>query len=211
MIKGAVDGIASSNHTHSPLDITPQGKSSGLDADKVDGYDVDDALDTGVLWTADKIKDELSNKMNISTYDTDNDGVVEKADFASTSGNADTLDGMHASDLLDKNTYDTNNDGKIDFDALSNDGLIKINSDYTLTENDFCVLVDASTSEITITLPKSALIGKQFVIKKIDNSSNAVNIVIDSNTYIDGSLSCTLNNQYDFIRVIYDGNNYYKI
>ena len=50
--------------------------------------------------------------------------------------------------------------------------------DYTITENDTHINVNASSGAITITLPVTSTMSgqKQFYIKKIDSSANAVTI-----------------------------------
>jgi len=53
------------------------GSGSGLDADLLDGKEGNEYLDK-------------------ATYDNDNDGKVENADYADSAGNADTVDGFHA-------------------------------------------------------------------------------------------------------------------
>jgi trimeric autotransporter adhesin len=90
--------------------------------------------------------------------------------------------------------------------------IINQSADYTLTENDHTVVVNASASEVTITLPPAAgLEGRVYIIKKIDSTSN--NVVIDGNgaELIDGLTTQELNLPYESLKVQCDGTNWYII
>uniref|UniRef100_A0A7V3ZTT4 Uncharacterized protein n=1 Tax=candidate division WOR-3 bacterium TaxID=2052148 RepID=A0A7V3ZTT4_UNCW3 len=83
-----------------------------------------------------------------------------------------------------------------------------VNMDYTATDSDYMILVDASGGVRTITLPVVA--GRVYVVKKIDSSVNAVYVIPASGT-IDGASSHTLLSQWKCISVICDGTDYYII
>ena len=64
-------------------------------------------------------------------------------------------------------------------------------SDFVVTTSSKVVLVDASSNNVTITLPSAASIGKVVYIKRIDSSSNIVVVdvsvvgeTIDTSSYI---------------------------
>jgi len=82
-------------------------------------------------------------------------------------------------------------------------------SDYTASSGD-CVLVDASSGAITITLPSpssNAIVN----VKKIDSSTNAVTVEPNGSETIDGSNSKTIDTQYESYTFISDGTNWYII
>lgn len=90
-----------------------------------------------------------------------------------------------------------------------------VGSTYDIREiNVFFYPVDATTGTITIYLPSTIdYTNKQFCIKKIDSSANAVTIACrDSNDRIDGLTSISLPNQYEYVTVISDGSyNWWEI
>lgn len=66
--------------------------------------------------------------------------------------------------------------------------------------------VDATSGSITVTLPlASTMLGKQYMIKKMDASANTVVVVRTGSDTIDGATSVTLTNQYNSLTVISDG------
>lgn len=87
-------------------------------------------------------------------------------------------------------------------------GIKNINSDSHIYTNDRIILVDASSSDINLTIETKKY--NNYIIKKIDSSSNQVNI-IPSTGLIEGESSITLLSQYSFIEVICDGQNWYII
>lgn len=82
-----------------------------------------------------------------------------------------------------------------------------ITSNYTAGDNDFAILVDASASGVTVTLP--VVQGRVYSVKKIAGL-NDVTVVPSSGT-IDGSASITLSSVNSSILAICDGTNYYII
>jgi len=87
-----------------------------------------------------------------------------------------------------------------------------VNSDITLGIDHHIVLVDASSGNKTITLPDaSTCSGRQYIIKKIDSSSNSVVITPQSGQTIDGQASISINMQYAIVRVVSNGSNWFII
>ena len=83
------------------------------------------------------------------------------------------------------------------------------NTNYTASNGD-CVLADASSGAITITLPSpssNAIVN----VKKIDSSTNAVTVEPNGSETIDGSSSKTIDTQYESYTFISDGTNWYII
>ena len=61
-------------------------------------------------------------------------------------------------------------------------------SDYTATASDHTILVDCSSSNVTITLPTAVgIAGRMYIIKRVDGSANAANISTNGSETIDGS------------------------
>jgi len=83
---------------------------------------------------------------------------------------------------------------------------------YTITTSDTVILGNANGGAITITLPlASGVSGYRFYIKKIDSSSNAVNIARTSSDTIDGATSVSITSQYTTIGVVSNGSLWYII
>lgn len=62
--------------------------------------------------------------------------------------------------------------------------------DYTLTTDDYTVLVNCSGGNVTITLPTAVgCAGRLYVIKRVDSSVNSVNIDAHGSEQIEGSTS----------------------
>jgi len=84
--------------------------------------------------------------------------------------------------------------------------------DYTATDDDEVIICDASSKAITITMPVAAVsIGKDFFVKKIDSSDNAVNIEADGTETIDGADAIIMLTQYECIHVVCDGTTWHII
>ena len=85
---------------------------------------------------------------------------------------------------------------------------VKVNYNSLITDD--VILVDATTGQVTVTLPPPASvfpINTPFEIKKIDASANAVIVASASN--IDGVPSYAISAQYDSITVFSDGTTYW--
>jgi len=86
--------------------------------------------------------------------------------------------------------------------------VISKNTNYTASDGD-CVLVDASSGNITITLPEPSK-DIQVNVKKIDSSANVVTVVPNGGS-IDGESSKEISTQYESYFFISDGTNWYII
>lgn len=96
--------------------------------------------------------------------------------------------------------------GSVAFPITSTD------SDLTLTDAHYTVLVNASGGNRTITLPSATGInGRIYVVKKIDSSINSVVIQAQTGQTIDGRSSFTLSSQYATVIVQAYGGNWYVI
>lgn len=81
---------------------------------------------------------------------------------------------------------------------------------YTVSSTDTVVFADATSVNVTITLPAaSGLAGYRFYIKRIDGSAHTVTVARSGSDTIDGAASFTLDMQYTAIAVISNGTNWY--
>ena len=88
----------------------------------------------------------------------------------------------------------------------------EVSDDYTITTDDYTILVDASGGSVTLTLPPAAdaydIItesGNQFYIKKKDTSNFKVIIDADGSETIDEALTAEIETPYEAIVVQSDG------
>lgn len=85
-------------------------------------------------------------------------------------------------------------------------------SNYTITGTDVIIFADASSGNVTITLPTaSSFTGYNFYVKRIDSSSNTCTVARSGSDTIDGATSFTLDTQYFAIRAVSNGSNWYII
>jgi hypothetical protein len=121
------------------------------------------------------------------------------------------------------------NDGKVGIGTVSPLATCHVNSDIfingalatkittitantTLNNTYHIILANASSGAITITLPSAPnCTGRQYIIKKIDSSTNAVIIMPQSGQTIDGQSSINLTTQNDLRRIVSSGTNWYII
>ena len=83
----------------------------------------------------------------------------------------------------------------------------RIYANYTATIDDYMLVVDASAGDVMITLPLADdCYRREYVIKKIDNTSNLVHIY--SSSMIDGAEDYYLYSQFNSIKVKSDGINW---
>ena len=74
------------------------------------------------------------------------------------------------------------------------------------------VLADASASAVTLVLiPAAQFFDREMRIKKIDTSANKVLLATSGAEKIDGTATVTIAAQYDVMRLISDGMNWYKM
>lgn len=76
-------------------------------------------------------------------------------------------------------------------------------ANYTLSNTDYAIRVNAGAAAVSILLPTLPPNGKECVIKKIDNSTNVVTVVGNGRT-IDGNTQISLVAQYASVSVFYD-------
>lgn len=81
-------------------------------------------------------------------------------------------------------------------------------ANYTLTTTDDVIKADATSGAITMTLPTAVGVKKAYRIKKIDSTSNAVNIATTSSQTIDGSSSIAITVQNTALLLVSDGANW---
>ena len=82
---------------------------------------------------------------------------------------------------------------------------------YTLTATDSVILADATAAAFTVTLPSpSGISGRQYTIKKIDASANAVTIASASGN-IDGAATKILSAQWQAAQMVSDGVNWFVV
>ena len=85
-------------------------------------------------------------------------------------------------------------------------------SAYTLGLQDNVVLGNATSGAFTLTLPSAiGIIGRQYILKKIDSSMNAVTIATTGGQTIDGASTASLSTQYQFLAIASDGTNWVVI
>jgi len=84
-----------------------------------------------------------------------------------------------------------------------------ISSNQTV-DNNKRYLVDATSGNITLTLPDAATIGDfEIDVKKIDSSSNSVIIDASGSDVVDGATGATINSQYETVTIVGNGSAYY--
>lgn len=84
-------------------------------------------------------------------------------------------------------------------------------ANYAVLATDYVVTMNATGGARTLTLPTAVgYSGKPFTLKKVDSSSNAVQILTTSAQTIDGNASGALylKLQYDTLRIVSDGANW---
>ncbi len=85
-------------------------------------------------------------------------------------------------------------------------------ANYTLTESDHYVSVDATAGAVTITLPASAStrVGKRYTVNKIDAGGNAVTVDGNGAETIEGSANVSLATQWSKVTVVNNGTSWVK-
>lgn len=92
------------------------------------------------------------------------------------------------------------------FSVLEDRTVPSLGDNYTITHRDKGVLV-STTSTITLPAHKE---GYEVVVKKIDDTGINT-IVTGEGSTIDGNASTMVSTQWNFIRLISDGSNWYKV
>lgn len=84
-----------------------------------------------------------------------------------------------------------------------------ITSNYTVTAGDHTVFANATGGNITVTLPTAAnIVGRQYIIKRVDPSVNSVTIDPDGSETIEGASTMALTGQRSVI-IQSDNNNWW--
>ena len=97
-------------------------------------------------------------------------------------------------------------------DGSSGFGTATKTSGYTISTSDTVIFADASSGNVTITLPAaSSTSGYRFYVKRIDSSGNTCNIARSSTDTIDGQTSVSLDLQYTSLTVVSNGSAWYII
>lgn len=85
-------------------------------------------------------------------------------------------------------------------------------SSYTIGASDTVILANATSGNVTITLPTAASLGGyRFYVKRIDNSANSCTIARSGSDTIDGQTSIAINVQYTSLTVVSNGSAWYII
>jgi hypothetical protein len=82
---------------------------------------------------------------------------------------------------------------------------------YTATGSDEVILVNATSANVTITLPTAVGNTNLYCIKKIDNSIHTVTVATTLSQTIDGGASAAINVQYASVSVVSNGSNWFVI
>jgi len=83
-------------------------------------------------------------------------------------------------------------------------------SSYTITGNDAIIFANASSGNVTITLPvASGLTGYRCYVKRIDGSANTCSVARSGSDTIDGQTSVSLDLQYTSLTLASDGSAWY--
>lgn len=77
-------------------------------------------------------------------------------------------------------------------------------------ENNVRYLADATSGNLTLTLPDAATTGNfEIEVKKIDSSLNSVIIDASGSDTVDGATGATINSQYEAVTIVGNGTAYY--
>jgi hypothetical protein len=81
-------------------------------------------------------------------------------------------------------------------------------SSYTVGTSDTVIFADATSGNVTITLPAAgSFSGYRFYVKRIDNSGNSCTVAASDN--IDGQASFTIDQQYTSVMVVSNGSSWF--
>jgi hypothetical protein len=95
--------------------------------------------------------------------------------------------------------------------------LSTVTTNYTVSVNDYYILINAASNNITLTLPSAIKSGTTYTFKRIDSSSNTVTLTppslgLDSPpVYIDGETSISIIRQYNSFTITTDSNNWFIV
>lgn len=87
-----------------------------------------------------------------------------------------------------------------------------VSADTTATFADECLFVDATSANVTVTLPPVAdARGREILVKKIDSSGHTVTIDGDGSETIDGATTKVLSSQWDSARIVSTASFWYVV
>ncbi len=82
-------------------------------------------------------------------------------------------------------------------------------ANYNIQDSDGIITANASSGGLNFTLPSAVgMAGRQFTIKKVDSSANAVTLSTTASQTIDGSATAQLGSQWQYLTVTSDGSNW---
>lgn len=82
----------------------------------------------------------------------------------------------------------------------------------TISANESIIGCNAAGGNITLTLPSaSGIVGRHYTVKKLDSSANMINVDAASSETIDGSASQALTAQYQVLKIVSDGTNWWIV
>jgi hypothetical protein len=85
-------------------------------------------------------------------------------------------------------------------------------SSYTITGTDVIVFANATSGNVTITLPTAAsFTGYRFYVKRTDGSGNTCSVARSGTDTIDGQTSISMDLQYTSLTIASDGSAWYII
>lgn len=86
------------------------------------------------------------------------------------------------------------------------------NANYTVVSTDSLILIDATSANVTVTLPTAAnSTGAVYTVKKIDSSGNSVIVDGNGSETIDGAANATTSTQYASFTMQCDGTEWWTI
>ena len=109
-------------------------------------------------------------------------------------------------------TYVAHNDVWSPVSSLSGRIVTTAALTYTLTRLDSVLLVDATAGAVTVTVPAAAdYTDRQWIVKKIDASANAVTLDATGANTIDGAGTLALASQWDSTRIASNGTAWFVV
>lgn len=145
---------------------------------------------------------QLLTQLNINPVTATRNGTSKINDTASV-----YVNGASTLTVTGKNYALWSAGGLNRFDGGMRMPIVAKTANYTATDNDYTILADATSGNITITLPLTA--GQMFNVKKTDATANTVTIKTASGN-IDGTAGTTgivISTQYTNISIQMDGTN----
>ncbi len=168
------------------------------------------------------------NSVNLASYldNTDNQSLTYSNDtLYIQNGNNVYLGGTNQSLSLSGNNLSISGGNTVTLNNVTFTGQTKLDGTFTYkiknvdgnddpytAGDETLILADGSLGAMQVRLPAAASVpGRVYIIKKIDNSANAITINPNSVETIDGVLTPTLSTQFAFLKVISTGSSWYII